>query len=115
MRSYTEPILVVERCPDCGARLRVRRRHADGNHFLGCSAWPSCDFAEPIDARSQRLAKRLQDVEVERDRLLDQLDHERRSTLPPGIEKLVTDLVVTIHPDHWPGTAMAHEAPIALL
>jgi len=30
-------------CPDCGAKMRLRRRHADGKPFWGCELWPECE------------------------------------------------------------------------
>lgn len=39
------------RCPDCSSRLRVRR--GDNGRFLGCSAFPRCQFTRDLD-RAER-------------------------------------------------------------
>ncbi|MEQ5815184.1 GIY-YIG nuclease family protein [Marinobacter sp. NFXS11] len=45
-------------CPSCAdGNLVMRRRKRDGQPFLGCSSWPSCNFtfnAQSPDAGSQR-------------------------------------------------------------
>ncbi|GAB2697824.1 topoisomerase DNA-binding C4 zinc finger domain-containing protein [Aliiglaciecola sp. 3_MG-2023] len=37
-------------CPDCGAKLQIKR--GKNGAFLGCSQYPSCDFAKPLHDNS---------------------------------------------------------------
>lgn len=39
------------RCPECSSRLRVKR--GPYGRFLGCTAFPSCDFTKPLDAEAK--------------------------------------------------------------
>ena len=43
-------------CPRCGAPLVLRQNRQTGALFTGCSAYPSCAFAEPHDPRVQALS-----------------------------------------------------------
>src|SRR5215471_10789644 len=43
-------------CPHCGAPLVLRQNRQTGALFTGCSAYPSCAFTEPHDARVQSLS-----------------------------------------------------------
>src|SRR5919204_2237485 len=43
-------------CPRCGAPLVLRQNRQTGALFTGCSAYPSCAFAEPHDPRVQTLS-----------------------------------------------------------
>src|SRR5207253_8630760 len=46
-------------CPHCGAPLVLRQNRQTGVLFTGCSAYPSCAFAEPHDPRVQTLSTRV--------------------------------------------------------
>ena len=39
----TAPLLLKETCPKCGAHL-VERKNKKGRTFIGCSAYPKCDY-----------------------------------------------------------------------
>ncbi|HOF79272.1 MAG TPA: topoisomerase DNA-binding C4 zinc finger domain-containing protein, partial [Candidatus Dojkabacteria bacterium] len=39
----TLPLLLVEKCPECGGNL-VERRSKWGKTFIGCSAYPKCKY-----------------------------------------------------------------------
>jgi DNA topoisomerase-1 len=39
----TAPLLLKEKCPDCGKSL-VERRSKWGKTFVGCSGYPDCKF-----------------------------------------------------------------------
>ena len=45
-------------CPRCGAPLVLRQNRQSAALFTGCSAYPSCAFAEPHDPRVQTLRQR---------------------------------------------------------
>lgn len=36
-------------CPDCGEMMKVRENDASGDLFWGCSEYPFCKHAEPIE------------------------------------------------------------------
>jgi len=54
MTAYT----LVADCPVCGSDLLVRYRRRDRAPFIGCSAFPACDFTAPFDDVLQRLGAR---------------------------------------------------------
>jgi len=116
-RGYQDPavppLLVLEECPHCDAPLRVRRRRADREPFLACSAWPRCTFAEDLDERSQRLARRIAELETaiaDRDDELADLRGARAQLPADSLAKELREIIVATHPDKWPGNPLAHEA-----
>jgi ssDNA-binding Zn-finger/Zn-ribbon topoisomerase 1 len=36
------------RCPLCNTPLKIRRRHANGTKFLGCTRFPICRHTQPL-------------------------------------------------------------------
>jgi DNA topoisomerase-1 len=41
-------------CPDCGARLLLRRSR-NGSHFVGCDGYPDCEFTLPLPSTGRPL------------------------------------------------------------
>lgn len=39
---------IVKHCPRCGQPLVERTNYQTGDPFLGCTAYPSCTYSEPI-------------------------------------------------------------------
>ena len=105
-------------CPCCGAPLVLRQNRQRATLFTGCSAYPSCTFAEPHDPRVQTLATQVVEVHAEARR---QVAHARadaqrhmaaeRATL----DRTVRQLIALAHPDRWPDTPLAHELTVALV
>jgi hypothetical protein len=96
---------VVERCPECGAGLRVRSRHADGERFVSCGDYPRCRWAESIDARSQRLAERVAELEDElADAYLTIGETKNAKAAAPisVVDRELKALVFRWHPDRHP-------------
>lgn len=103
--SEQVPLAVVEACPACGERLRVRRRKADGEPFLGCVGWPSCDYTADYDTRHQRLAARVLDLEAQL----------ATATPRPDLARELRALIAFAHPDRWPRAPdLAHEVTARL-
>lgn len=115
-REPPPPLLVIESCPDCGARLRVKRRRADREPFLACSAWPRCDFAEDIDERSNRLAERIVELEDELALAEDQAAVDRVRLPASIVSKGLLEIIALAHPDRRAPheLAFAHEVTVAL-
>lgn len=44
-------------CPECGQPLQMR--HGKHGAFLGCSAYPSCDYIKPLHQASGQVVKAL--------------------------------------------------------
>ena len=40
-------------CPSCGSSLVKRVRRRDGSLFFGCTAYPDCDYTQPLPARKR--------------------------------------------------------------
>jgi len=103
----TPALIVTEDCPECGERLTLRRNRREGSLFVGCSAYPDCEFTEPHDAREQRLAERIAELE---DSML---------AVPSSpVEVLAKELKLLarrFHPDRHGGERWAHEVCSALL
>lgn len=50
-----------ERCPQCGALLQMR--HGKKGLFLGCSAFPTCDYLKPLHANHEsKVLKQLDET-----------------------------------------------------
>ena len=49
----------MEVCPECGDVLVVRFSRKNKEHFIGCAAWPDCNFSESYDDRVQRMAETI--------------------------------------------------------
>ncbi|KGQ71498.1 hypothetical protein OA57_00030 [Chelonobacter oris] len=50
----------VEHCPKCGSALQLRR--GKKKLFLGCSAYPACDYLKPLQQHDSKILKVLQQV-----------------------------------------------------
>jgi ssDNA-binding Zn-finger/Zn-ribbon topoisomerase 1 len=79
-RNDPAPLVVVERCPNCGARLVLRRNRTTGNLFVDCAGWRRCTFVEEYDTRVEHplgQLEELQDLAVEVNALLERLRPRR--------------------------------------
>ena len=72
-------------CPDCGAPLTLRRNRRTGEHFLGCSDYPHCDFTEPYMLV-------LQDLAAARVAPVSSMQH---------LDRELRRIVGLVHPDKW--------------
>ena len=105
-------------CPCCGAPLVLRQNRQRATLFTGCSAYPSCTFAEPHDPRVQTLATQVVQVHAEARRQVAyaQADTQRQVAAERAIlERTVRQLIALAHPDRWPDTPLAHELTVALV
>ena len=48
-QSLFQPRKQQETCPECGSPLQIR--HGKKGLFLGCSAFPKCDYLKPLQAQ----------------------------------------------------------------
>jgi ssDNA-binding Zn-finger/Zn-ribbon topoisomerase 1 len=93
-------------CPLCNRDLRVRRRRADNEPFVGCSGYPSCTYATDYDVALERLHDELE-------RLRNggaAPSSERRS----GMRRQLRDLVFRFHPDRAGPSVSTHDVVAAL-
>ena len=116
-------------CPRCGAPLVLRQNRQTGALFTGCSAYPSCAFAEPHDPRVQTLstavvqavqalATQVTQAQTAAQRQVAQAQAEAQQQLTAEREALrrtVRQLIALAHPDRWPDTPLAHELTVALV
>src|SRR5437870_1593916 len=116
-------------CPHCGAPLVLRQNRQTGVLFTGCSAYPSCAFAEPHDPRVQTLstgvvravqalATQVVQVQTEAQRQVAQAQAEAQrqvATERATLDRTVRQLIALAHPDRWPETPLAHELTVALV
>lgn len=87
-------------CPECGSKVRTRQRKRDGKTFLGCSAYPRCDWTGDCDSRLEALAKVVAELQADR-------------TVVAG--RKIRNLLAWCHPDKHPsGTIDAHELAVRL-
>jgi ssDNA-binding Zn-finger/Zn-ribbon topoisomerase 1 len=124
-------------CPDCGAPLRIRRRHSDGVRFLGCSTYPDCQHTQPLPpgystraatdhtreaellATIARLRQEIRELNAALERaaewhsktlheLIDaQIAAERQQSAPEALHRELTRLIASCHPDKWGGSEVA--------
>ena len=105
-------------CPCCGAPLVLRQNRQTAALFTGCSAYPSCAFAEPHDPRVQALATQVVEVHAEARRQVAhaQADAQRHLVAERAtLDRTVRQLIALAHPDRWPDTPLAHELTVALV
>jgi hypothetical protein len=105
-------------CPRCGAPLVLRQNRQTAVLFTGCSAYPSCTFAEPHDPRVQTLATQVVQVHAEARRQVAQAqaDAQRHVAAERAtLDRTVRQLIALVHPDRWPDTPLAHELTVALV
>ena len=116
-------------CPRCGAPLVLRQNRQTATMFTGCSAYPSCTFAEPHDPRVQALstevaqavqalATQVAQVHAEARRQVAhaQADAQRHVAAEwATLDRTVRQLIALAHPDRWPDTPLAHELTVALV
>ena len=116
-------------CPHCGAPLGLRQNRQTGVLFTGCSAYPSCAFAEPHDPRVQTLsmavvqavqtlATQVTQAQTAAQRQVAQAQAETQQQLTAEREafrRTVRQLIALAHPDRWPDTPLAHELTVALV
>ena len=116
-------------CPRCGAPLVLRQNRQSATLFTGCSAYPSCTFAEPHDPRVQALstevaqavqalATQVAQVQAEARRQVAhaQTDAQRHLAAERAtLNRTVRQLIALAHPDRWPDTPLAHELTVALV
>ena len=50
------PNKIIKPCPQCEEPLLARQNRASGQEFIGCSAWPDCDYTEPMPLYLQKRA-----------------------------------------------------------
>jgi len=101
-RAQDRVLHVLEECPECGAPLKLRRPRSGGEAFVGCSAFPSCRFAEDFDMRCERMAERIAELEAEVEAL---------AVVPLAtgiIAKELRAVIAVAHPDRWPDNPLAH-------
>lgn len=100
--------MVTDRCPDCGAELRIRSRRDGTGQFVGCSTYPRCRFA--ADAGDQDLREEVHEL---RARL-----YNRPPTVSGSVahvDRALRDVIAWAHPDRHPGgTLDATEATARL-
>jgi GAF domain-containing protein len=112
-------------CPHCGAPLVLRQNRQTGALFTGCSAYPSCAFTEPHDARVQtlstglvqavqRLATQVVQAQAEARRQVAEAQAESQRQRA-ALDRAVRQLIALAHPDRWPDTPLAHELTVALV
>ena len=96
--------ILSERCPACGAALRVQRRRVDRERFIGCSAYPRCKFVEDFDERMQRVLAELKKAQE-----WASLNFAAaRGKQPPqlnvsAIDSKLRELIFQLHPDRSRG------------
>jgi hypothetical protein len=98
-------------CPDCGGRIVIRRRRADGVRFVACAAYPRCKWACDMDPVIQALGEEMEDL---REALAIALDEARLGRQGPrggsvDLSRELRDVIALAHPDRWPGVPLAHE------
>lgn len=49
-----------EHCPECGAILQIR--NGKKGLFLGCSAYPKCDYLKPLQHQENKVLKTLEEL-----------------------------------------------------
>jgi ssDNA-binding Zn-finger/Zn-ribbon topoisomerase 1 len=98
-------LAIVEHCPDCNSPLKVRHRKRDRKRFIGCDAWPRCNFVSYYSSREQRMAKRILQLECALDVRRDERQHA-----VIDVERELRSLIAATHPDRWPNAPdIAHE------
>ena len=113
-------------CPSCGAPLVLRQNRQTGVLLTGCSAYPSCAFAEPHDPRVQTLstgavqalATQVVQAQAEAQRQLAQAQADAQWHVAAErvtLDRTVRQLIALAHPDRWPDTPLAHELTVALV
>jgi ssDNA-binding Zn-finger/Zn-ribbon topoisomerase 1 len=100
-------VIVTEVCPDCGARLVLRRNRRDEPVFIGCSKFPGCDFTEAYVEREQRLAERIAELE-------DSMVAVPSSPVDV-LSKELRALAARFHPDRHGGSRLANDVCAAIL
>lgn len=55
--SLFTPTKQAESCPQCGAALQIKK--GKKGLFLGCSAYPQCDYLKPLNAPEYKMIKQL--------------------------------------------------------
>ena len=91
-------------CPLCGEPLRLRENRQDRSRFFGCTGYPGCKFAEPIDDALAELAERIDELECE---LIG--SRAVRHSLPADVlAKELRRLIAAFHPDRNPAPIEAH-------
>ena len=58
---------ISAQCPKCGGELITRRNKGNGNRFLGCIAYPLCNFSEPLEPILAALMHEREEQEQARD------------------------------------------------
>ena len=122
--ARTEALRVSRSCPRCGDPIVLRRRKSDGRHFVSCSGFPLCRFAEDYSVHERRLAGRIEALEHEVTVLgarLAAVESSRRLRTEEDVVYVrdaladrVKALVVRFHPDRHGGAALATEVCAAL-
>lgn len=88
-------------CPLCNRDLRVRRRRADNEPFIGCSGYPACTYTT--------------DYDVALEQLHDELEQLRGgSGKSNGVRRQLRDLVFRFHPDRAGCSVSTHDVVAAL-
>ena len=97
-------VALVAECPDCGSRLRIRRRRSDRSRFLGCSAWPGCHFTADYDHALEDVWREIESLRAE---IRGMRRRERQS--PRGevkgadlVRRELRELLFQLHPDRNP-------------
>lgn len=102
MTAYT----LVADCPVCGSDLLVRYRRRDRSRFIGCSAYPDCDYTAPFDDVIQRLGARAAQAH----------GHVDADVLAAQVETACRRLLQVVHPDKLIAhPTEAHEATLIIL
>jgi ssDNA-binding Zn-finger/Zn-ribbon topoisomerase 1 len=95
-------------CPLCSRDLRVRRRRADNEPFVGCSGYPNCSYTTDYDVALEQLHDELE-------QLHDELERVRgHSSAPASVHRQLRDLVFRFHPDRA-GAAVSTTEVVAAL
>lgn len=97
------PAVLTGTCPLCDGELRVRRRRADNEPFVGCVGYPACRYTA--------------DYDVVLENLHDEVKELRRSTkaaAPDSVRRRLRELVFRFHPDRAGASVATHDVVAAL-
>lgn len=94
-------VVLTGKCPLCDRDLRVRRRRADNEPFVGCSGYPSCSYTT--------------DYDVALEQLYDELERSKHQSGPPvSVRRQLRDLVFRFHPDRAGDSVSSTEVVAAI-